>query len=117
MTHSSDDRQRLRDALAESRRDQFAPGFPDRAAARWRADRARGADGTITFDAAVARLFTRLAPLAAAAALILAVNNVRHRREGQSLAQALIGAPAADATPASLDAIYGLGTLVVSNQE
>ncbi len=117
MTHPSNDRERVRNALAESQRDQFAPGFADRATARWRAEVARGAGTTISFDAAVTRLFTRLAPFAVAAALLLAVNNVRHRSEGQSIARALVGAPAASTTPSSLDTIYGLGTLIVPSQE
>ncbi len=117
MTQPSNDRERLRAALGESQRDRFAPGFADRAAARWRAEVAAGAGTTISFDAAVTRLFSRLAPFAVAAALLLAVNNVRHRSEGQSIARALVGAPAASTAPSSLDTIYGLGTLVLPNQE
>lgn len=117
MTQPANDRDRLRHVLAEAQRDRFAPGFADRASARWRAEVARGAGTTISFDAAVTRLFTRLAPFAVAAALLLAVNNVRHRSEGQSIARALVGASAASPTPSSLDTIYGLGTLVMPNQE
>ena len=117
MTQPPADRDRLRQLLAAAQREQFAPGFTDRAVARWRSERARGVDALPSFDATVTRLFTRLAPLAIAAALLLAVNNWRHRTEGQTLAQMLVGAPAASTTPPSLATMYGLGTLVVSSQE
>lgn len=117
MTHPANDRDRLRQLLADAQHNQFAPGFADRAVARWRAERARVVDARPSFDATVTRLFTRLAPLAIAAALLLAVNNWRHRTEGQTLAQMLVGAPAASTTPSSLATMYGLGTLVVSSQE
>ena len=128
MTHHPEDQQRLQDMLAGSRRDRFAPGFADRAVARWRAERARagGAADTVAFSASVTRLFLRLAPLAAAAVLVLAMHNVGNRREGQTVVQALVGASTTSeeltltytsATPGSLDAIYGLGTITVPHQE
>ncbi len=117
MTHPSNDHERLREALGASQRDRFASGFADRAAARWRAEYAGRAEGAPSFDVAVMRLFVRVAPFAAAAALLLAVNNVRHRGEGQSIVRALVGAPAVSGTPSSLDIIYGLDTPSVSNQE
>jgi hypothetical protein len=128
MTHRHEDQQRLQDVLAGSRRDRFDPGFADRAVARWRAERVLtgGAADTVAFSAAVTRLFLRLAPLAAAAVLVLAVHNVGNRREGQTVAQALFGASTAsevamltytNAAPGSLDAIYGLGTITVPHQE
>jgi hypothetical protein len=128
VTYRPEDQQRLQDALAGSRRDRFDPGFADRAVARWRAERALtgGAADTVAFSVAVTRLFLRLAPPAAAAVLVLAVHNVGNRCEGQTIAQALIGASTesevstltyTNAAPGSLDAIYGLGTITVPHQE
>lgn len=122
MTQPPNDLHRMRRVLAEPRRAQFAPGFADRAAARWRADLAGDADdatamGGVAFDVAITRLFARLAPLATAAVLLLALNNWRHRSAGQSVTQALLGTPAVAGMPATLDAIYGLGTVAVRTQE
>jgi hypothetical protein len=63
----------VRRAMRGVARDSFAPGFADRAAARWKAERASGG-----FAPAVVLQFRRLVPLAAAAALVLTVWNLRH---------------------------------------
>jgi len=125
----------LREVLAEGRRDRFGPGFADRAAERWRTSRAQGPP----LGRAVARQFGRLVPVAAAAALLLAVHNVRlrERSAGQSVVEALFGLPpaahanavratgaataaAAAAAPAStitLDQLYGLDSVAPSGGE
>lgn len=117
MTQRLTDHARLRQLLAASQRERFAPGFADRATDRWRAELTGREDATTTFEVAATRLFARFVPFAVAAALLLALNNVRHRNEDQSLVRALVGAPEVSAPPASLATIYGLGTLVPPNQE
>lgn len=99
------DEQIIRGALAERRRDHFADGFADRAATRWRNDRST--------DAAMARQFRRVTTIAAAAVVLLAAYNVRHRRadEGQSVAAALFGITPRTTPSMTIDEIYGLGTL------
>ena len=108
------DRNAIRDALGRTTRDQFADGFADRAAARWNA--ARASDQPL--GAIMGRQFRRLAPLATAAALLVAANNLRHRDRsgGQSSIQAVFGIMPARTiaiTPRikSLDELYGLSTL------
>ena len=99
------DEQIIRDALADRRRDHFAAGFVDRAATRWRNDHST--------DALLARQFRRLATIAAAAVVLLAIYNVRHRRagEGQSVAAALFGVTPRITPTMTIDEIYGLGAL------
>lgn len=113
--------QPIRDALASRRRDAFAPGFADRAAARWRRELDAGRLGMmeLTLSTSMSRYFLRLIPFAAAAALLLAVHNVRHRVTGQSVVASLFGPPAASAVVShaavsasamrSLDELYDLG--------
>ncbi|MCX5767864.1 MAG: hypothetical protein NTZ43_11635 [Gemmatimonadetes bacterium] len=117
MTHNRDDRARLQQVLSAPQRDQFSPGFSERALARVRAAQRESAQGTASFDAAVAHLSTRLLPLAAAAALVLAVLDIRHTSEGQSLARSLFSSNASRTMPSSLNDTYGLGTIAVSNPE
>ena len=97
--------QTIKGVLAERRRERFAEGFVDRAVIRWRNDRST--------DALMARQFRRLATVAAAAVLVLAVYNVRHRRadEGQSVAAALLGITPPVTPTMTIDEIYGLGAL------
>jgi len=99
------DEQIIRDALAERKRDRFAEGFSDRAVTRWRSDRST--------DALMARQFRGLATVAAAAMVLLAVYNVRHRRgdEGQSVAAAIFGITPRATPTMTIDEIYGLGAL------
>ncbi len=111
----------IRRALSERQRDAFAPGFADRAAARWRQELSAGRLGILelTLSGAMRRYFWRVVPIAAAAALLLAFYNVRHRASGQSMLASLIGPPAPTTamSPASastnvmrpLDELYDLG--------
>ena len=117
MTDAFTDQERLRRILADGQQERFAPGFAYRATVRWQTVHRHSADGTLQFEAAVARLFIRFAPLAAAAAVILAVDNVQHRSAGQSIVRALVGAAPPRPIPPSLETIYDLGTLVVPDQE
>ena len=99
--------QMVREVLESVTAQSFAPGFADRAAARWRADRAS------TFAPIVERQFRRLVPLAIAASLLFAFVSVRARdsSSGQSVAQAVLGwRPSAIDTLqlATLEWIYGL---------
>jgi ABC-type transport system involved in cytochrome c biogenesis permease component len=114
----------LRAMLGERQRGTFAPGFADRTVARWRAElAARGLDGSVALRRALAHWFARLVPVAAAAAVLLAAYNVRHRATGQTALAAMIGVtatqPSAHASPSmrSLDELYGLGSLGDSTQE
>jgi hypothetical protein len=114
----------LRAILGERQRGAFAPGFADRTVARWRAElAARGLDGSVALRRALARWFGRLVPAAAAAAVLLAAYNVRHRAAGQTALAAMIGITAtqrsAHTSPSmrSLDELYGLGSLGDSTQE
>jgi hypothetical protein len=95
----------IRDALAAQRRDRFSEGFVDRVAARWRADRST--------EALMARQFRGLATVAAAAVLVLAAYNIRHRRsdEGQSIGAALFGITPRVSSTMTIDEIYGLGAV------
>lgn len=97
------DEQLIRDALAAHRRDRFSDGFAARVTERWRRDRST--------DVTMARQFRRFTTIAAAAVLVLAVYNVRHRRadQGQSVAAALLGITPRMAPSITIEEIYGLG--------
>ncbi len=97
----------VRDALASGRAEAFAPGFADRAVARWREDP----------DDALApmlqRQLRRLAPIAVAASLLFVLLSVsaRDAASHQSVAQALLGSRSPLTTTrqlATLESIYGL---------
>lgn len=107
MTDSHEPLERVvREALSRRRSDHFPGDFADRLVARWTADRTRGGDVRVW----IVNRFSRLAPLAAAAGLILALWNVRHRQD-QTLVEALVGitpARQASSTP-TLDSFYALG--------
>jgi hypothetical protein len=116
------DERLLREVLAEDRRDRFDAGFAERATARWMARRTAGSP----LSSAVVTGFVKLAPFAAAAVVLLALNNMRHRERdrGQTVMQALLGlSPAVESaravTPRSmtLDELYGLGVISGSGQE
>lgn len=95
----TDDIERLvRDALAENRATSFAPGFADRAAARWRASQSQLSIGNL-----IAARFARLTPLAAAAVIALAFYNVRSN-ESTSTVDRLLGL-----TPVTVESAYDLG--------
>ena len=100
------DMHEIRDALARDVRDHFAGGFADRAAARWRESPARESP----LGAIMARQFRRAAPFAAAAALLFAANNLRHREASarQSVIDAVLGISAPAERVRSLDELYGL---------
>lgn len=91
----------VRHELEAQRRSGFAPGFDDRAVARWRRDREPAA---VDF---VVRLGRRVLFAGAAAAVVLATYALRGggRLDGQSAIEALLGL-----TPVTVDAVY-LGTL------
>jgi hypothetical protein len=95
-------------ALAGERRDRFADGFADRAVQRWRSSLNREPD----LASVMGRQARRLVPLAAAATVLLALNNLRHRASGQSAIAAVFGvtttAPAR--TIVSIDELYDLTT-------
>lgn len=95
-------------ALAAERRDRFADGFADRAVERWRSSRNRERD----LVSVMGRQARRLLPLAAAATMLLALNNLRHRTSGQSAIAALFGmtTPAPAQTIVSIDELYDLTT-------
>ena len=125
-----DELEALRAVLREQQRDAFAPGFADRAAARWREELSGGrvsAESALNRD--IGRVFSRMVPIAAAAALLLAFYNVRHRAAGQNVLGALLGpsgaavasAHASSSSAANtmmpLDEIYGLGALGGAGKE
>jgi hypothetical protein len=95
----------IRETLAAQRRDRFPEGFVERATARWHRDRST--------EALMARQFRRLATVAAAAMLVLAAYNIRHRRadEGQSVGAALLGITPRGRATMTIEEIYGLGAL------
>jgi hypothetical protein len=119
----------VRAALREQRRDTFAPGFADRTMARWRQELASGrASAEAAWNRAISQWFGRLVPLATAAALLLAVYNVRHRTAGQTVLGALFGpsATAVASTPVAsgsantmmpLDELYGLSAFGSAGKE
>ena len=63
----------VKEALSALRQDYFAPGFEDRAMARWNRERA----GTSSTFAYIERRAWQLVPLAVAASLLLAVYSAR----------------------------------------
>jgi hypothetical protein len=87
----------IRDALAEDRRESFAPGFADRAVARWQIARNEKSVGTV-----IARQFAKLTPLAAAAVIALAFYNIRSN-ESTSAIDRLLGL-----TPVTAESAYDL---------
>ena len=89
---------RVRDALAENRRDSFDAGFADRAVARWRAAQSQPSIASL-----IAGRFSRLAPLAAAAVIALAFYNVRSN-ESTSTIDRLFGL-----TPVTVESAYDFG--------
>ena len=102
---SDREEQIIREALGEQRRERFDDGFVNRATARWRDDRST--------SAMMSRQFRRLSTIAAAAVLVLAIYNIRHRRadEGQSIGAALLGITPRVSPAMTIDEIYGLGAL------
>jgi hypothetical protein len=94
------------DALAAERRDRFGDGFADRAVDRWHSARSHDLD----LASVMGRQARRLVPLAAAATLLLSLNNLRHRTSGQSAFAALFGVAttAPTQTIVSIDELYGL---------
>ncbi len=124
-----EDFQTIRAALSGRQRDAFAPGFADRATARWRRELSAGRLGVLelTLATAMNRYFRRIVPIAAAAALLLAFHNVRHRVTGQSMFAALFGPPAVSVlathasasaySMASLDELYDLQVLGRGSRE
>jgi hypothetical protein len=95
----TDDIERLvHDALAENRCDSFAPGFADRAVARWRTTQNQQSIGTL-----IAGRFAKLTPLAAAAVIALAFYNVRSN-ESTSTIDRLFGL-----TPVTAESAYDFG--------
>ena len=95
----TDDIERLvHDALAESRRDSFAPGFADRAVSRWRAGQSQPSIGSL-----IAGQFVKLTPLAAAAVIALVFYNVRSN-ESTSTIDRLFGL-----TPVTAESAYDFG--------
>jgi hypothetical protein len=87
----------VRDALNDSRRDSFDPGFSDRAVARWRSSR-----DSVSLGYVIARDFKRLAPIAIAAAMLLAFYNAR-ASAGSPTIDRLLGL-----TTVTADAAYDL---------
>jgi hypothetical protein len=103
------DEQTIRDTIRESADAAFAPGFEDRVIARLRARPARA--DAVVFD--LTRYFKRLAPLAAAAAAIIAVTNLRGG-DGSTVDRLLGRSVPTQPTPTptmTLDELYGLSSL------
>ncbi|MEP7384578.1 MAG: hypothetical protein ABI910_23090 [Gemmatimonadota bacterium] len=97
----------VRDTLASDRAEGFAPGFADRAVARWREDR----DDALALM--MQRHFRRLAPVAVAASLmfVLLSESARDAASNQSVSQALLGWRSTVTSTqqlATLESIYGL---------
>ena len=87
----------VREALNDSRRGSFTPGFSDRALARWRSSRA-----SVSLGDVIARDFKRLAPIAIAAAMLLAFYNARAATDSPTIDR-LLGL-----TTVTADAVYDL---------
>jgi hypothetical protein len=85
--------------LRGGRAEAFAPGFAHRVMRRVRDEQAPGA----MFTAVLQRQFLRLAPLAAAAVLVLAGWNLRASDAGQTPVEAALGLPAV-----TLDAVWSV---------
>ena len=99
---------RLGALLRASRADAFDPGFADRVMRRLASEgAAAGADAMADL---LAHWFARLAPLAAAAAVLLAVANVaRAGDERRTLVDAALGLPAVTLEGAYASALAGEG--------
>jgi hypothetical protein len=87
----------VRDAHNDSRNQSFAPGFSDRAVARWRSSRT-----SVSLGDVIARDFKRLAPIAIAAAMLLAFYNARASTDSPTIDR-LLGL-----TTVTADAAYDL---------
>ncbi|HEX7051854.1 MAG TPA: hypothetical protein VF188_16730 [Longimicrobiales bacterium] len=93
---------RVEAVLGESRAQAFAPGFALRVQQRLRGEAAGAAAPAPPLFPSLKRQFLRLAPIAAAAVLVLAIHNVVSADERrQSLVDAALGLP-----PVTLDAAY-----------
>ena len=106
--------QQLRRALEASRQNGFAPGFEDRALARWKEERrAMAAPSTISLIEYRAR---RLLPFAVAASLVLAVysasagNSANGNHRANIVERALGWQNASESADASdlFESVYGL---------
>jgi hypothetical protein len=115
----TDTRERMvREVLSEEVRDAFAPGFADRAAARWKAERKAALAPTL------ARQFKYVLPLAIAASAVFVFLSVHYRdtTSGQTVAQAVVGQRPQGAAPSvasretttatTVDAMYDFGPTV-----
>ena len=101
--------ERLEALLRGARSDAFAPGFAYRVMARVRGEQA---DPAAAFAAAIQRQFLRLAPIAAAAAVLLGAWNLRTADARQSPVEAALGLPAVTA-----DAAYRIDPAVATSRE
>jgi hypothetical protein len=102
------ERDRTAELLRAARSDAFAHGFDDRVLRRWQLSQRAGDSATDDWDRMLQRQFVRMAPLAAAAVLVLTVINAGGRSQEQALLDAALDLPPVTLGSAYDDAFAGV---------